>query len=218
MKKAKNQKKTEEVSNTGFRLKITNLRTAAYPGPLEQTDYLGMKVGDYVTKGSENTVYQVVQLQREGITDQEYARWASRCLSNKKAKDLIDEYKKNSNFGACYVAVKPIIRGGKEVAKGRIVRFNEMDSLLYHRGTYQVVTLEQLIANRTANINSIEWNLNKWLAKKNIQVKARDVIQAYIDKLNPPQAVSTPIEVAATIEVRDEKGQVVHKFDPQLLV
>ena len=185
MKRTKTRKTTVQVEEPVFKLKITNLRTAAYPRPLEQTDYLNIKVGDYLTKGSENTVYQVVKLQRESITEAEFTRWKQRLLNTaKKANDLIDEYKKNGNFGACYVSIRPVIRGQKEVAKGRLVRFNEIEQIygITYRNFYKVSTLEELINNRIANISAIDWNLNKWQRKKNIQVNAKNVLESVLSK------------------------------------
>lgn len=58
---SRTKKKTQPTANIevakGFRLKFTNLRKEAFPDPLITSDYLGVKVGDLMTKNT-STILQ----------------------------------------------------------------------------------------------------------------------------------------------------------------
>ena len=58
----------EQIQQTSFKIKLTNLRTATYPDALVETDFQKFKVGDLLVKGvSKNTVYEIVNIFRGDI-------------------------------------------------------------------------------------------------------------------------------------------------------
>ena len=209
--RAKRTKKTEIVvaDPSTFKFKITNLRQTAYPNALTKTDLLEFQVGDLVTKGAENTIYEVVLLTREALTPVEIDN-VQRILqrygptTNKKASDLLEEYKKKGNFGACKIHLKPVVRGNKIIAKGRVTGFFEIQEIGQHSTRqYQKNTLQNIMNNRQDNIRRIDRHLNKWIGKKDIQVAAYNAVRDYNLKLNPPPA---------TIEVKDYSGNIVEQI------
>lgn len=208
-----------------FKFKVTNLRTTAFPGPLDKTDYYGLIVGDYVTKGSENTVYEVVHISREPITDGEYQAWTKENskYGNQREKlyqDLIDKYKKSGNFGACQVHCKPVIRGGKQIAKGRLVKWLEPNYPSFKYNGYRRTTLTELMTHRANNIANIDYQLMRFNSKKKIQKDAYDILK-YVHDLKfppPPQAIEPIPETANTTIEIVHSGQIAETFEPKMLL
>src|SRR5688572_22654264 len=174
MRKSKNSPKvkTEEVKPTGFTLKFTNLRKTAYPDPLEKTDYYGIKPGDYLRKGS--TIYEVTSIGRETISEDQYNKWNHAVnrygrTVDPKFKDLIDEYKKKGNFGACRIGLKPVLRGSKTVITGRMAQVCELDTCppatSSYRQSYQVIDLANLSQVYNYRVNREQVKLNRIAAR-----------------------------------------------------
>lgn len=180
-------------------------------------------MGDFVTKGSENTVYEVVHLTREPITDYQYQAWLKEntrygSQRDKFMQDLIDKYKKSGNFGACQIHCKPIVRGGKQIAKGRLLKWLEPDFPNYKYNGYRKTTLEDLIKHRQNNIGNVDYQINKFMAKRKIQEDALKVLEAVYDYKNPKPVVITPAVVETTkIQVTMDDGSLVDLEPSSLL-
>src|SRR5688572_32977678 len=165
MKKTKKlENAVVEVSSnpSPIKFKITNLRTNAYPNALVKSDYHGYEIGDYISKGSENTIYQITEMKREGITESEISAYNQKLhrygnTSDKKLSDLLVDYKKNGNFGVCYIGMKPIARGGKRVAKGKTVFFSEIDhsSPISYRRCYHKLDVKSAVSTKDYQIRSL---------------------------------------------------------------
>jgi hypothetical protein len=189
-----------EESSPAFKLKITNLRKVAYTtNSPEESDYFKFRVGELLSRGSSlTTIYEVVSIFREPITMLQYDDWIKRLkkynntISDMNAKNFIDEYKKNGNFGACRVYVKPLIRGERELVKSRVVNFLEIDHIgTFRYNGYHRTDLNSLIRMRTSSISKYTHVINRATMKKageerllttlnNLQAKRDAIIAARI--------------------------------------
>lgn len=191
--------------NPGFKLKFTNLRKTAYPtNTPEESDYFKYKIGDYITKHHAKTsIYEIIYIDRQAITDAQAMGWDTKLKRygsswDKVATDLITEYRKNGNFGVCEITVKPVLRGGKEVAKGRLVRFLEMDHVkaINHR-SFEKIDLQAIIRIRDRSIIKLNRYVNAYQAKLDREILLKSVVvRLYQSKLTPT-VVTTPVEEVA---------------------
>ena len=144
-------KKTEQakVEVGNFRLKITNLRTSAFPDPLTASDYHGYKVGDILIKGrTNNTIFEV-------------------------------------NFGACWVKIKTLVRGGKPVTTSRVTRFCEVN-FYKNNPSYIVADLATIANTNNSAANYIDYQINKLQAKqkrhRDTELAVLSIIKARVDE------------------------------------
>lgn len=200
---------SESESSPAFKLKITNLRKVAYTtNRPDQSDYFQYKVGDLLCKGtSYTTVYEVVAIIREPISAPQYGQWDNKLkkynntVSDTKAKNLIDEYKKNGNFGACRIAVKPILRGDKEVAKPRIVKFLEIDNIrAFKWNGYQKTDVQAILRYRDAQISKYTYTINSCLIKRQREQDLRNALSGLQNKRDAVTAANIVAEAKAEVE------------------
>jgi len=197
----------EPADSPIFKLKVTNLRKSAYPtNTPEESDLFKFKIGDYIGKpNSSNTIYQVVSIHREPITKDQIDRFNNRTKSYSSnteinnTKQLFAEYQKNGNFGACRITIKPLVRGVKEIVKGKLVKFLEVDQIraLTYNG-YIKVDLNSIVRTRDYNINSLNRKIIQQQDKLRVQTGMRDVILKII---NTQHVLTAPVEVITTQEV-----------------
>ena len=191
------QAKVEVAGN--FKLKIINLKKTAFPDPLTQTDYHGFKVGDILTKGRKsNTVFEVVEIYREAFPEYQYdGIFASLHYKdgqgNLHCKDenllkLIEKYRTSHNFGACWVRLKTLVRGGKPITTSRITRFCEVN-FYKNNPSYHVTDLAAIANSNNLAANYIDYQINRLQAR---QKRYRDTefavlgfIKAEVDASNP---------------------------------
>lgn len=201
------QTELELDKNPGFKLKFTNLRKTAYPtNTPEESDYLKLKIGDYITKYNAQTpIYEVVAITRESLTEAHMKGWDAKLMryggasgksSDQIATNLIAEYRKNGNFGVCQITMKPVIRGDKEVAKGKLIRFLEMDHVrsINHR-SFGKVDLDFIIRNRDYAIG--RWN--RYLTAYQVKLDREILLKAAVIKLKNSKVVNM-METADKIE------------------
>lgn len=109
----------------------------------DESDLLGFKVGDLITKKYGGVViYEVLEINRLPHTDlSKFKHWETYNLrtvytksggtttvpKNLKIKQLIDYYQLNNNSGVCEIVMKCIFRKDKEIKKGKKVSFLEFD-------------------------------------------------------------------------------------------
>jgi hypothetical protein len=197
-----------EENSPSFKLKITNLRKAAYAtNRPDQSDYFHLKVGDLLCKGtSYTTIYEVVAIVREPISESQYNQWENKLrkynntISDTKAKSFIDEYKKNGNFGACRISVKPILRGEKEVAKPRIVKFLEIDNIrVFKWNGYQRTDIQAILRYRDAQIGKYTYTINSCVTKRQREQDLRKALSGIQDKRDA--IIATRLVAEATTEI-----------------
>jgi len=180
-----NPNPSEESDAPVFKLKVTNLRKSAYPTIIPtESDLFKFKVGDFICKQSGNAVFQVVSMIREPLCQDLLDRFNKRSQGYRgynevqRAKELLDEYQKNGNFGVCKITIKPLLRGSKEITKGKLVKFFEIEqirSMTYN--AYAKVNLTDLIKTRGYWISSIQTKIKNLESRLNTQVTMRDAIQ-----------------------------------------
>lgn len=200
--------------NPGFKLKFTNLRKTAYPtNTPAESDYFKFKIGDYITKYNAQTpIYEVVAINRQPLVESQAKGWDAKLLryssgygsastprsTDQIASNLLAEYRKNGNFGICQITIKPILRGDKEVVKGKLIRFLEMDHVkaINHR-SFGKVDLRDIIKNRDYAINRWGKYVNAYQNKLDRELLLKSaVVRLYQSKLTPI-VVATPVEEAA---------------------
>lgn len=206
------QTELELDKNPGFKLKFTNLRKTAYPtNTPEESDYFKFKIGDYITKYNAQTpIYEVVAIERQSMTESQAKGWDTKLLryssgygsastprsTDQIASNLIEEYRKNGNFGVCQITMKPVIRGDKEIAKGKLIRFLEMDHVksINHR-SFGKVDLPSIVRNRDYAIG--RWNryLTAYQAKLDREILLKAAVMKLIQSKVVP--IADPVEVAA---------------------
>lgn len=203
---------SESENSPAFKLKITNLRKLAYAtNRPDQSDYFQFKVGDLLCKGtSYTTIYEVVAIVREPISEPQYNQWDTRLkkynnsVSDIKAKNLIDEYKKNGNFGACKIMVKAILRGDKEVAKPRIFKFLEIENIrAFKWNGYQRTDVSVILKYRDAMISKYAYTINSCIAKRTREEDLRNALSGLQSKRDA--AVASKIVAEAKAEVDQVK-------------
>ena len=196
-------------SNPGFKLKFTNLRKTAYPtNTPEKSDYFKYEIGDYITKyNAQSPIYEVIYIDRLAITDAQARGWDTKLTryggvssksSDQVATNLIVEYRKNGNFGVCQITMKPVLRGEKEVVKGKLIRFLEMDHVksINHR-SFGKVDLQAIIKNRDYSIGRLNRYVSAYEAKRDREILLKAaVVRLHQSKLTPI-VVDTLVEVAA---------------------
>jgi hypothetical protein len=192
--KKKKVETTVEVSQ-GFRLKITNLKKEAFPGPLTESDYGQYKVGDYLIKGHNyNNLFQITEITREVFPDYQYQAImrlittkntdGTLNIRNQRAFDLIEKYKKSHNFGACWIKYKTIVRGAKVITTNRVTRFCEFNCL-NTRNVYRVVDPVAVMAQRSSEASLIDYKVQRLLNKQKALNNTKNAIEAYLDSLKP---------------------------------
>jgi hypothetical protein len=175
MRKLKAKKEVEEtkveVATSGFRIKFTNIRKEAYPDPLIETDFFKWKVGDILTKG--NTVYIITELSRIPLTERQIKLYrdgniggsgTNTYIKDRRIKELLDEYEKNGNFGACKIKMNSIVRAGKEVTKPRgtnLIELNNTGTFLNYRSGYYRTDLATLIRSKEFQISRFEYKVQR---------------------------------------------------------
>lgn len=191
------QAKVEVAGN--FRLKITNLKKSAFPGPLTQTDYHGFKVGDILIKGrTSNAVFEVVEISREAFPEYQYdaifkgLHYNDR-QGNFKCRDenllkLIKKYRTSHNFGACWVKIKTLVRAGKAVTTNRVTRFCEVN-FYKNNPSYHVTDLATIANSNNSAANYIDYQINRLQAKqkrhRDVELIVLGMIKAKVDASNP---------------------------------
>lgn len=180
----------ENSDSPVFKLKVTNIRKSAYPtNSPQESDLFKFKIGDFVSKN--NAIFQVVSITREPITQNQInvLITAGKGYINNpeidKTKLLFEEYKKNGNFGVCRITIKPLIRGSKEIAKGKLVKFIETDQIraINYNG-YIKVDLPNIVKTRDYWIASIKDKIKTQESRLKTQVEMRDAV---LKLINPPQ-------------------------------
>lgn len=188
--------KQSEEGSPAFKLKITNLRKAAYPtNTPQESDYLQIKVGDLLCKGtSYTTIYEVVAIVREPISTNQWKEWDGKLrkynnnISDTKAKKLIDEYQKNGNFGACRISAKPILRGDKEVQRPRLTKFLEIEHITAFRWNgFQKTNVQGILRYRDAQISKYTYTINSCTMKRQ---KEQDLRNALSNLQNKRDAIT----------------------------
>lgn len=197
-KKKKTEQAQVEVSNT-FRLKITNLKKTAFPDPLTQTDYHGYKVGDILTKGRNyNTILEVTEITREVFPEYQYDAIFKNLhykdgQGNLHCKDenllkLIEKYRTSYNFGACWVRLKTLVRGGKPITTSRITRFCEVN-FYKNNPSYHVTDLATIASTNNSAANYIDYQINRLQARqkrhRDTELAVLGLIKAKVDASNP---------------------------------
>lgn len=194
-------KKTEQakVEVGNFRLKITNLRTSAFPDPLTASDYHGYKVGDILVKGrTHNTVFEITEITREAFPQYQYdGIFASlhykdnagnlRCKDENLYK-LIEKYRTSHNFGACWIKIKTLVRGGKPVTTSRVTRFCEVN-FYKNNPSYRVTDLATIANSNNSAANYIDYQINRLQAR---QKRHRDTELAVLGLIKAQVAASNP--------------------------
>ena len=191
-------KKTEQakVEVGNFRLKITNLRTSAFPDPLTASDYHGYKVGDILIKGrTNNTIFEVTAITRENFPEHKYfgiiaglyykdGQGKSHC-KDKNLLKLIKKYRTSHNFGACWVKIKTLVRGGKPVTTSRVTRFCEVN-FYKNNPSYIVADLATIANTNNSAANYIDYQINKLQAKqkrhRDTELAVLSIIKARVDE------------------------------------
>ncbi len=199
---------SEAGKNTGFTIKITNLRKDAYSTNFPtESDYFGFKVGDYLIKGSSNTIYEVQSIIRQPIDNTlhgKYFKYLTRYgkITDKRANDLLEEYQKNGNFGLNNITIKPVLRGEKLIAKGRIKSFLELDNIscITYRG-YKRTDLIQAIGLKDHVIANLKYRVSIYQGRVDNQIKLKQGLQDLLDSKNP--AILVPYMQPATPEAND---------------
>lgn len=181
MRKSKNQPELEIAKpfESGFKLKITNLRKTAYPANPTESDYYGFKPGDFIYKGSwPNRIYEVTHITREALADYTYNHLSANLINKNgisrdvKAKDLLESYKKTGNFGMCKVYMKSVVSGDKIPKKPRTTSFLELMCIrsVSYSNYYTKTDLQTLIQQRDNSIGYAERRkkaINKQIDKHN---------------------------------------------------
>lgn len=178
----------ELEQNPGFKLKFTNLRKAAYAtNAPEESDYFKYKIGDYLTKYNAQTpIYEVVAITRQPLVEAQAKGWETRLMrygsasgksSDQVATNLIADYRKNGNFGVCQIVIKSVLRGDKEVLKGKLLRFLEIDHVksINHR-SFGKVDLQSIIRNRDYVITKHNRYVDAYQAKLDREILLRDAV------------------------------------------
>lgn len=189
-----------------FKLKVTNIRKSAYPtnSPVE-SDLFKFKVGDYVGKGG-TAIYQVVSISREPIVQAQLDRinqvvkgYHANNLDLKKARELFLEYQKNGNFGACRITAKPVLKGAKEIAKGKLIKFLESDQLsVFTYNGYAKLDLPNIVKTRDYWIASIKARILKEQDKLKDQENMRNAV---LKLMTPPAPVQTQVVVTQEVDL-----------------
>lgn len=219
MKNVKSEDKNQESQPlTGLRFKVTNLKKDAYPNPLEQTDYYGIKVGDTVCVGySESTLYKVVKIERSAVATQILARWKQyiapmpvgsgfeknpqpTVIRDKKAYELLLEYEKNSNFGPNKLHLEVLIRGSKEPKRSKFTQVYEMDHVRHiNYNILNKVDIPTIIQNCAASARYIDAKAQRVLDSKKKVVERQQTLEKILYKAHPELAPKpAPVEVTET--------------------
>jgi len=110
-----------QTNNKNFTFKITNLKKQSYSKELLKTDFLDIKIGDYIKKSTLfYDLWQVTEIFRGNITEYQYKtllsssnNYVGKTKDISKFIELLNQYHKTLNFGACFVKMKAIITNGK---------------------------------------------------------------------------------------------------------
>lgn len=205
-KTKKKQAKIElQNPNTGFKIKLTNMKTQYFPDELKETDILKVKIGDIVSIGwNVNTLYKVVDIYRDMISTIEYENWKKRLITyfgviiDQKIYDFLEKYKNSGNFGVCRIKIKTVLRGDKLPIKGGVKILKELDvvSPICYKDL-KVTDLKNIVRLKINSESAFEYQIKAIVTKKDKIVKQRKAVELLIDTLNPN--LNPPVEVAETV-------------------
>ncbi len=203
MRKKKVETQLEITPPTGvFKLKFTNLRKTAYPDAPTKGDLDGFQVGDLLTRRTMGTIFEVLQVKRDVITAEQIRKWeihnqktnyrngSTIEVISQEVKKLLEDYEKNGNFGAIVYVVKALFRGGKPVAKGKLIKFYELDnqkSITWNN--YTIVDIPVSINTIGRQAMALEYQLNRVKANMDNKKALLDMF----NKLTQKKLLSTPI-------------------------
>ncbi len=218
------KKKTENVNipekPIEFKIKLTHAKKYLYPYNLEFTDYSKFKIGLLIQKGS--TIYEITNIYRAVITEDKMKEWGSKLSSRGSSSvisNLIAEYKINSNFGACIIEVKPIIRGSKLVKKGRIKKFYELDECfpMNYGAKYSITNLENEVRQANWSKNIYLSKISNLTAKKDKYEQKERFIQSLIDAkttiASMAEGIDEVIKEMIVEKSEEESEEITYKCD-----
>lgn len=191
-----------------FKIKLTNTKKdSQFPVNLKETDYMAIKIGDYMSKAA--SIFEVTAIQRDVITDSQFDFWEKRTMRNKRANDLIKGYKNNSNFGACVIHLKPVLRGNKAVKNGRTKKIFEIDNIyeVCYRGM-QKINIQDVKSIASRNMAMIDYRINRLRGKRDGYANKIAAVQSIIDSKLPE----------TKIEVLDDNLKVVDEISAKSLI
>lgn len=192
-----------------FKLKVTNIRKSAYPtNTPAESDLFKFKVGDYIARSGGNVIYEIVSIHREPIvqvTVNRITAVSSGYASHTelvRSKELFAEYQKNGNFGACKITAKCVLRGSKEVVKGRVTKFFEIDQIeaLVYNG-FRKIDLPNLIKHRDYMITRVKSRLDKEQKNLDHQIDVKAAIVKLMNSKNQPSVQPQIVQAVVTQEV-----------------
>ena len=205
MRKKKTETQLEIAPPTAvFKLKFTNLRKTAYPDVPIQGDIDDIKIGDLLTRNTMGTVFEVVHIHRDVLQNADYSLWEHRnrqttnippgdvkvTYKNQRMHELLEFYKKNGNFGIVVFSVKAIYRGGKQIAKGKLVKFKEMDNQKHVTwNPYKHIEIDANINTLRSQINNIDFQISRANANK----KGKTELVNMFMTLRKKKVLATPI-------------------------
>lgn len=212
MRKKKNQPELPVVdppeNPTGFKFKVINLRKSAYPtNSPEKSDVFGFKVGDLISKNN-GTIYEILSITRRELPEHESKSYEGalnrygRGSSNHQVSQLLEEYKKNGNFGVCQIEAITRLRGSKHITKGRRLYFSELQyapGISYTR--YSLVDLPNWINNRQGSINYAKVKIKREQDKLATQVLIKEALEKLLASRTPKEP---EIATVANIAIVDE--------------
>lgn len=209
-----------------MRLKITNTRTQYYPNALTETDYHKFKVGDLVCIGyNYNTIYQIESIFRDVLDINDEKRWLSKIVHqyatygttpakvqiyDQKMFDLIQEYKKNGNFGVCRIKLKTLLRGTnlpKRAGTKLVWEPDQVSAINYNR--IQKVDINAILKSKDHMIARVDRQISKLNSRKDNIIKNKQALEQLDNLLNP----KLPEPVPTGIDEVEEKENV--QFIPQ---
>ena len=128
-----NELNKDEIEITAFKIKLTNLKKKNFPDELIETDYLGIRVGDILRKGTGGTIYKVIGLYRttirQGLYDHYLVQGLKVTANDPKFVKMMEKIKESSNFGVCYIKIVPIMKNYLPVQAKRMTILSELEQI-----------------------------------------------------------------------------------------
>lgn len=101
---------------------------------------------------------------------------------------MIKKYRTSHNFGACWVKIKTLVRGGKPVTTSRVTRFCEVN-FYKNNPSYHVTDLATIANTNNSAANYIDYQINKLQTRqkrhRDTELAVLGLIKAKVDALNP---------------------------------
>lgn len=231
MKNQKEEKESKvEVEVPALKFRFVKTKEKAYPNPLEETDYFGWKVGDLLVQGyNYNTVYQIINIFRDNLDPTLDTSWMSRVVRqqmnyqtkqsvpmvmDQKMHDLLLEYKKNGNFGACRIQIKTVLRGTQLPKRKSIKLVWEPEQVRHinYNGLMKV-DIAHLHRIKDSSLGSLNNKISALESRKNNVLKHKAALDQLDNILNPklPEVVPSGQDDIEELENPVESSQEVQQ-------